>query len=84
MSTFVSRFDKGATGVDDDDMDDKMIPSNIKVGAEAEKEDMGSLALSIEPKATAEPCRTINNIGQGEEWSHLPCFTAPIVLQGTI
>ena len=38
MSTFANRFDKGAAGVVDDDMDDKMIPSNIKVGAEADKE----------------------------------------------
>ena len=55
MSTFANRFDKGAVGVVDDDMDDKMIHSDIKVGAEADKEDMGSPALSIEPKATAKP-----------------------------
>ena len=38
MSTFANRFDKGAAGVVDDDMDDKMIPSDIKVGDEADKE----------------------------------------------
>ena len=53
MSMFANRFDKGAVGVVGDDMDNKMIHSDIKVGAEADKEDMGSLALSIEPKATA-------------------------------
>ena len=59
MSMFANRFDKGAVGVVGDDMDNKMIHSDIKVGAEADKEDMGSLALSIEPKATAKPWRTV-------------------------
>ena len=37
--TFAPRFYEGAAGVDDDDMDDKMMPSDITAGAEVDKEE---------------------------------------------
>ena len=55
-----------------------LMPSDFKAGAEADEDDMGSPALSIDPKVTAEPFfrRVSNNRMKGRAVM-LTCFYGP-------
>ena len=55
-----------------------LTPSNFRADAEADEEDMGSPALSIDPKVTAEPFfRRVSNSRMKGHAVMLTCFYGP-------